>query len=283
MRPLVIVALVTPYSRDGGIDLGAVRAHVEELVEAGVDGLFVCGTTGEGPLLDDDEVALMTRTVVATCGGRAAVTAHIGRPGTAATIRVLGLALEAGANAVAAVTPYYYELDDARLEAHYAELIAASDGSPLFAYAIPRRAGNDLDPALVARLADRGLAGVKDSTRLPARHAEYLRIAGAHPHRFEVYMGTDSLALEALERGSTGIVSAVANARPDLFLALRAAFDEGRNEEALALQHAINAVRDALRAGAPLEGLKTAVAGRLASRGVVYPTVLRPPLGTSVR
>jgi 4-hydroxy-tetrahydrodipicolinate synthase len=270
-----MVALLTPVTLEGSLDVAALHAHVEYLVGEGVDGFFICGTTGEGPLLGDDEVAQATRAVVAATKARAFVTTQVGRAGTQATARVLRLAVEAGADAVTVVAPYYYELDDAQLEAHYAELIAIAGETPLFAYTIPRRTGNDLHPALVARLAARGLAGIKDSTRSVERHAEYRRIAVA---RFGVYMGSDALAKLALDNGSDGIVSAVANLRPDLLVGLLAATREGRSEDARLAQAEIDHVRETLRQNA-IEGLKAGVADRMASRGVTYSRAVRLPLG----
>ncbi len=280
-RPSLVVALLTPITGEGDVDVAALAAHVEYLVAEGAHGFFVCGTTGEGPLLGDDEVVLATRAVVAACRGRAFVTAQVGRASTRATARLLRLAVEAGADGVTAVAPYYYELEDAQLEGHYLELLAAAGETPLFAYTIPRRAGNDLSPALVARLADRGLAGIKDSTRSVERHAEYRSIAAAREvGQFGVYMGSDALARFALETGSDGIVSAVANLRPDLLVRLFAAIREGRSEEALAAQTEIDQVRDTLGHGA-IGGLKAGVAERMASRNVPYPGAVRSPLGLS--
>ncbi len=274
-RPSLMVALLSPVTVEGCLDVAALQAHVEYLVGEGVDGFFICGTTGEGPLLGDDEVAQATRAVVAATKARAFVTTQVGRAGTKATARVLRLAVEAGADAVTVVAPYYYELDDTQLEAHYAELIAVAGETPLFAYTIPRRTGNDLNPALVARLAARGLAGIKDSTRSVERHAEYRRIAVPH---FGVYMGSDALAKLALDNGSDGIVSAVANLRPDLLVGLLAAIREGRSEDARLAQAEIDHVRDTLRQNA-IGGLKAGVADRMASRGVTYSRAVRLPLG----
>lgn len=270
-----MVALLSPVTVEGCLDVAALQAHVEYLVGEGVDGFFICGTTGEGPLLGDDEVAQATRAVVAAAKGRAFVTTQVGRAGTKATARVLSLAVEAGADAVTVVAPYYYELDDAQLEAHYAELIAVAGDTPLFAYTIPRRTGNDLNPALVARLAARGLAGIKDSTRSVERHAEYRGIA---VDGFSVYMGSDALAKLALDNGSDGIVSAIANLRPDLLVGLVAASREGRSEDARLAQAEIDRVRETLHQNA-ISGLKAGVAARMASRGVTYSGAVRPPLG----
>jgi 4-hydroxy-tetrahydrodipicolinate synthase len=278
-----MVALLTPITPEGNLDVAALRAHVEYLVDEGVDGFFICGTTGEGPLLADDEVTLATRAVVGAAKGRAFVTTQVGRASTRSTAGLMRLAVEAGADGVTVVAPYYYELDDSQLEEHYAELLAVAAETPLFAYTIPRRTGNDLRPALVARLAARGLAGIKDSTRSVERHAEYRAIAASRENgSFGVYMGSDALAKHALENGSNGIISAVANLRPDLLVRLLAATREGRSEDALAAQAEIDAVRETLGHGA-ICGLKAGVADRMASRGVTYSRAVRPPLGLSAR
>src|SRR3954449_8474304 len=107
-RPAVVVALLTPYDGGGGVDEAAMRAHVDWLVTAGIDGLMPCGTTGEGPLLADDEVAAVVRAAVAAADGRVPVLAHIGRPGTAPTLALARRAVGDGAAAIAAVVPYYY-------------------------------------------------------------------------------------------------------------------------------------------------------------------------------
>jgi 4-hydroxy-tetrahydrodipicolinate synthase len=275
----LIVALLTPLTAEERIDAPALAEHVQQLVGEGVDGFFVCGTTGEGPLLEDDEVALATRVAVTACAGRARVTAQVGRPGTVATLRLMERARDAGADDLAVVAPYYYELDEAQIEAHYAAALAAAGGIRLYAYAIPRRTGNDLHPSLVRRLAERGLAGIKDSTRSLERHQQYLEIAVAHGRQdFSVFMGSDALAHAALSGGSSGIVSAMANVRPDLFLRLRAAVAAGEADEAADRQAEIDALRASFQNGSMIAGLKAAVAHRLSMKGVAYSATVRPPL-----
>ena len=98
-RPAVVVALLTPYDDGGAPDPGALRAHVDLLVEAGVDALMPGGTTGEGALLSDDELAGVVRATVEAAGGRVPVLAHVGRPGTAPTLALARRALDDGAAA----------------------------------------------------------------------------------------------------------------------------------------------------------------------------------------
>ena len=262
--PEVLAAVLTPLAADGGVDQEALRAHVRSLVAAGIDGVLVAGTTGEGPLLDDGEVLAAVEAAV----GETRVVAHVGRPSTAATARLAGRALEAGADEVSAVVPYYYGLDDERLRAHFLELVDAVAPRRLLAYAIPERTVNDLSPDLVERLAGSGLAGLKDSTKSLERHEEYLAVARRHSG-FRVYMGSDGLALDALERGASGLISAIANVRPELVVALRDALG---GDHARELQGELLAVRAEAR-GIP--ALKRLVAERLEG----YPIAARPPLG----
>jgi 4-hydroxy-tetrahydrodipicolinate synthase/2-dehydro-3-deoxy-phosphogluconate/2-dehydro-3-deoxy-6-phosphogalactonate aldolase len=280
-RGILLVALLTPFTPQGDIHTEALQAHVADLSAAGMNGYFLCGTTGEGPLLDDDEVLLITRTVLGACSAGSVVITQVGRPSTKATLRLLDKALSAGAHGATAVTPYYYELDGLRLEVHYRQLLNASNGRPLYAYVIPRRTGNDIDPDVARRLAHAGLAGIKDSTRSIERHCEYLKIASELNIPFEVYMGTDGLAVEALRRGSTGIVSAIANLHPELFLNLRNAVLNGCSQDAISCQDEINQLRTSLQQGDTIANLKLGVRRRLEGSRMPYPSLLRLPLGVT--
>jgi 4-hydroxy-tetrahydrodipicolinate synthase len=252
-RAEVHAALLTPLGADGGVDTDALRAHCRWLVESGIDGVLVAGTTGEGPLLDDDDVVR----AVSAVAGETSVMAQVGRPSTTATVALARRALEAGADEVSVVVPYYYELGDEQLLAHFAAV------APALAYVIPARTVNDVSAPLLDRLADVGVVGVKDSTKSLERHDEYLEVARRRPD-FRVYMGSDGLAADALERGATGLISAVVNVRPDLVAALR----DGAREA----QEQILAVR--AEAGG-VAGLKRLVAERVAG----YPVAVRAPLG----
>ncbi len=254
-RPQVIVALLTPFAGGGRPDLGALEAHVEFLVAAGVDGLMPCGTTGEGPLLSDEELVEVVAATVAAAAGRARVLAHVGRISTPATASAVRAALASGADAVSAVVPYYYPYGDAEIVGHYGAVIEAAAGAPVYAYTIPARTGNELSSAALRTLAAAGLRGVKDSTKSFERLLEYLQCG------VEVLIGTDAFVRDAFAAGAAGCVSALANVRPDLFCALRDGAD---------VQGEILDLRSAL----PFGGLKRAVAELVGG----YPTACRAPL-----
>jgi 4-hydroxy-tetrahydrodipicolinate synthase len=273
-RPAVLVALLTPYERGrGGVDEGAMRAHVDWLVEAGVDGLMPCGTTGEGPLLSDDEVAAVVRATVAAADGRVPVLAHVGRPGTAPTLALARRAVDDGAAAVAAVVPYYYAAPDDHVRSHYDALIDGVD-APVYAYTIPSHTNRELAPDLVERLIGDGLTGLKDSTKSSERHREYAVAARTAGAPFALFTGTAGLMCEALREGSAGAVLALANLRPGPCAALARAIRDRRDEDAERLQAELAAGDAQVRAAGGIPALKAAVAERIAA----YPPEVRAPL-----
>ena len=276
-RPAVVVALLTPYDDGGAPDPGALRAHVDLLVEAGVDALMPGGTTGESALLSDDELATVVRATVAAADGRVPVLAHVGRPGTAPTLALARRALDDGAAAVAAVVPYYYATSDDQIRGHYGALIEALD-APVFAYTIPSHTHRELEPALLERLIGDGLAGVKDSTKSAERHREYTAVVAAAAAPFTLFTGTATLVHEAIRGGSAGAVLALANLRPEACVALVRALRDGREDDAGRAQEEMAAHDAELKAGGPIPTLKGGVAERLAERGATYGTAVRGPL-----
>jgi dihydrodipicolinate synthase/N-acetylneuraminate lyase len=283
-RPSVIVALLTPFDAEGALDEPALREHVDDLVEAGVDALMPCGTTGEGALLSEDEVVEVVRSTVAAADERVPVLAHVGRPGTTPTLALARRALDEGAQAVAAVVPYYYPVDGDQLRGHYATLVEGVNGAPVYAYTIPVNTHNELEPTLLERLIADGVSGLKDSTKSLELHRQYAEVARGAGESFALYVGTAALVLDSLREGSAGAVLAVANLRPDLCVALVRAWREGDEEEAERLQGELAAVEEGLEgAGTMLEQLKRAVAERMRERGVSYRPELRAPLGRGGR
>jgi dihydrodipicolinate synthase/N-acetylneuraminate lyase len=273
----VQVALLTPADADGGLDAPALATHVRWLRTRGVDGLMVAGTTGEGPLLDEDEVIEVLACCSEAAEGELELVAHVGRPSTRATVRLALAAREAGAAAVAAVVPYFYGYEDDQLLRHFTAVADAVAPLPLIAYTIPVRTHNELSPELLERLAGAGVAGVKDSSKSFSLHREYLDVARRHGMR--IYMGSDGLALQALEAGATGLMSAVANVFPEQVVGLRDAVASGQAERAQQLQDEILAFRAQAATRRPMVALKEQLSARLRAEGESYPQRIRLPLG----
>jgi 4-hydroxy-tetrahydrodipicolinate synthase len=262
----VLAAITTPFGSDGAIDLDAFEAHIGWLQEVGLDGLFVAGTTGEGVLLDEEEVeALAARATAFSLQ----VIVQVGRPSTRATVALARRALAAGADGVAAYVPWFYPITPDRIRDHFLAVLEAADGAPAFLYNIPPRTVNDLSPELAGQLARAGFTGLKDSTGDFERHREYL---AAVPGSFEVYTGTEPLIRDSVAAGAAGSINGLSNCVPELMTALRAG-DDAAHEELVRLKAEVKA------ASSTVAAIKRRVRERLAERGVDYPDATRAPFG----
>ncbi len=280
LGPPMLAAVLTPFDAAGEVDPEPLAAHLRWLLDGGLDGVLACGTTGEGALLDDDEVARVCEVALEAAAGRAEVVAHVGRPSTRHTLRLARRVIELGVHAIAAVTPYYFAAGDDDLERHYQALLGAAGGVPVFAYTIPRAAHNELAPDVVGRLAAAGLAGLKDSSGSLELHRAY-QAATAGAEGFRLMTGTDDQVVEALGGGSAGSMTGLANLAPAGFSALRDAWAAGDQAGAARAQAELEPARRAVAAaavgGPPPGGVKRATAERLASEGIEYPARRRAP------
>lgn len=200
----VITAMVTPFDRDGNVELGAAQKLATWLLGNGSDGLVVTGTTGEGPTLSDQEKADLWRAVVEAVGDRAPVIAGSGTNDTAHSIRLTREAEKAGCHAALVVTPYYNRPPQAGLIAHFTA-VANSTGLPLVLYDIPSRTGRKIDHATLLSLAEvDNIVAVKDAAG-DVQGAARLRVEA--PEAFEIYCGNDADTLPWLSVGAVGVVS----------------------------------------------------------------------------
>ena len=270
----VLAAITTPFGPDGGLALDAFEAHVRWLDEVGLDGLFVGGTTGEGVLLEAEEVAALAARAVAAAGSLRVIV-QVGRASTRATAALARRALDAGADGVAAYVPWFYPVTPEQVRAHFMALLEAAGDAPAFIYNIPPRTVNDLSAELAGELARSGFAGMKDSTGEAARYDAYLE-AVRDVDGFELYTGTEPHLVAAARAGGAGSINGLSNCRPELFVALREALESGSgveplHEEVSALKAQVKSEQSTVLA------VKARVRERLASRGVDYPAAARAP------
>ena len=271
----MLAAIPTPFGPDGGPDLDAFGAHLQWLLERGLDGVFVGGTTGEGVLLESDEVVALVERAVAVAGGEHVI-AQVGRPSTAATVALLERAYGAGAARAAAYVPWFYPAGDDQVRRHFLALLEAAGGRELLGYTIPRMHVNVLSAAVLGELAAAGLAGMKDSTGDPNCHRAFVAAVAGRP--FRIYTGSDQLVLGAIRTGGYGAITALAAARPDLLAALGHALAAEDDQAADRASAALAAEKDALaREGTPVTAIKRRVRAALAERGVDYPAAPRAP------
>lgn len=272
----VFPAVVTPYTDDGReVNIHGLLRLCQFLMEKGVDGLFLCGTTGESPLVTDDERITIMREVLARFKGKTRVIIHTGHINTEQAIALTQAAKELGADGASLATPYYFKFDDAALEEHYARVLAAVGDWPVYLYNIPQTTGNPLSTALVARLKKRfsHIAGIKDSSGDMGQIQAYVELV---PPEFDVVCGADHLAAAALYSGARGIVSSISGVFPEPYVALYRAVQAGDHQAARRAQAVINRLVRALTQEAHIPLLKEALAARgISGMGIRRP--FRPP------
>ena len=269
----VVPPILTPFGERGEVDEGSLRSLATYLVGAEVEGLYVCGTTGEFPLLTGAERRRILEVVVEEVGGRIPVYAHVGAAGTAETVELARHAVSVGVDGVGAITPYFFRYDDDALRRHYLALAEAVAPLPVYLYNLPLFANNTVSPELADELYRRAsnIVGLKDSSG----DVEVLRAhrAVSPGRRVSLLSGTDGLNLAALELGCDGMISGNANPAPEPFVELVRACRAGDGAGAEEAQRRIDVVRAALSNGARLSDFKAV----LVARGVLRTAVVRAP------
>lgn len=241
------VALATPFTADGAVDLPAFRGlvrHVLQGGQGGVDWLVVLGTTGESATLEEAERDALVTACLEEAAGHPVVVGT-GSNSTKKAAAWTRRAQELGASAALVVTPYYVKPTPAGLLAHYTAVADAAPGLPLVAYNVPGRTGVNLTAATLARLweAVPTVLAVKESSGNLSQIGE---VARALPAGRLLLAGDDGLALPSIAVGAEGLVSVVANLLPAETKALVSAARKGDLVEAQRLHQLLLPVIDAL-------------------------------------
>jgi 4-hydroxy-tetrahydrodipicolinate synthase len=190
----ILTAMVTPFDERGRVDEDAAVALMHHLVEHGSDGLVVCGTTGEGATLDDEEHLGVIELVASEMRGTCTVIAGVGSNDTRHAVKLTERATALGVDGLLSVNPYYNRPSRRGIVAHYREVVRATD-LPILLYNIPQRTGADLSNDLVAELGQlEHIVGVKQA------NAENLaKIDG-----MMIYAGNDDMLADVLDLGEPG-------------------------------------------------------------------------------
>ena len=217
----VVVAVVTPFTEDGKLDEVNLKRITSYILGKGVHGIMTTGGNGEGPHLLREERKTVTQIVVETVKGHIPVIAGTAACSTMETILLTNDAAEVGADAAIVTPPFYYILPDNCLYEHY-ERLSGSVDIPVIIYNNPLYTGNNLQPELIAKLADiDGIIGLKQSNADLGQLVEVIRLVG---DSISVLTGIDSQFYPSLCAGSKGIFSTVACVVPQLMVDLFSAF-----------------------------------------------------------
>ncbi|GGL68861.1 dihydrodipicolinate synthase family protein [Streptomyces fumigatiscleroticus] len=249
----VVPPVCTPLTPDGEVDLPSLRRLLDHLVQAGVHGLFVLGSTSEAAHLTDRQRGLVVETAVDHTGGRLPVLAGVIDMTTPRVLDHVRRVTAAGADAVVVTAPFYARTHPAEIARHY-RLIAAASPVPVIAYDIPAAVHTKLPADLVLALAAEGvLAGLKDSSGDLAAFREVVTGARAHPgiSGFAALTGSELFVDAALALGADGAVPGLANVDPHGYVRLDRLCRRGDRDGARAEQERLCALFGMVRTGDP--------------------------------
>jgi 4-hydroxy-tetrahydrodipicolinate synthase len=206
-------ALVTPFKKDLSLDEGTLRRLVRRQIEAGINFLVPCGTTGESPTLGHAEHLRVVEITLEEAKGKAPVVAGAGGYNTAEVIH-LAKELEAmGADGILSVTPYYNRPTQEGLYQHY-RAIAGATRLPIVIYSVQGRTGVNVEAATLKRLAEiDNIVGVKEAS---GNIAQVAAILNQVPDRFAVLSGDDAVTIPVIALGGKGVISTAGNEIPEI-------------------------------------------------------------------
>lgn len=203
-------ALITPTTPEG-VDYAALEKLLDWQISEGIDGLVICGTTGEGSTLSDAEHRQVLRFAAETVHGRVPIIAGTGSNDTAYAAELTRFACELDYDAALVVTPYYNKTTQKGLVAMYTA-IAESCNLPLILYNVPSRTGVNIEPATYAALAEvPNITAIKEANGNISKIVETVALVG---DKLDIYSGNDDEIVPILACGGKGVISVLSNPAP---------------------------------------------------------------------
>lgn len=205
--------MITPFTASGELDVANLE-RVTEFLADHVQGLFICGSYGSGPMMSLQERKKVAEVVKQVVGDRVTVVAHTGTTNTQDTVELSRHAKDIGCDAVAAVGPFYYRHGEDGVLSFYDDVVKAVGDYPVYVYNNPQFQGYEMSLDTVKRLKDLGVAGIKDATFNILTFATYMRKLA--DESFDVALGTESAWLAARSLGCEAYIPGLGNAFPEL-------------------------------------------------------------------
>ena len=265
-------AIVTPFSADGSeVDYSSLRNLIEYQISSGVDGLVVCGSTGEAVTLSDTEYRAVIKGVVECVAGRVPLVAGVGSSSTQRAVEMARFVDQSGVQAILLVAPPYNKPPQEGIIAHFAE-VKKSVALPIIAYNVPGRTSINIAPETIAALAKRGLiVALKEANGSLMQVLDTVALVGRN---IAILSGEDALIHATMASGGCGVISVISNAWPEETVAITANALQGKWEESLQAQLRMLPVVRAMFCETNPIPVKTA----LALKGIIKSPALRLPL-----
>ena len=226
-------AIVTPMDAQGFVDYAAFERMLNWQVEQGIDALVICGTTGEGSTLTDEEHRQVLQFAYNVVGGRVPMIAGTGSNDAAYAIDLTKFACDLGYDAMLLVTPYYNKTTQRGLVAFFTAIADAST-KPVILYNVPSRTGVNIEPATYAKLADHpNIVAIKEAGGNISKIVETAALVG---DQLDIYSGNDDQIVPILACGGKGVISVLSNVVPAETSLLCKKFFEGDVQGAMEMQ-----------------------------------------------
>ncbi len=235
----VLPAIITPFKRNSAMDLDiqGLKRNIDFLVSRGIHGIVPCGSTGESATLTFEEHEKVIEVVVNDVNGRIPVLAGTGSNNTAEAVRLTKAAKNIGADGVLVISPYYNKPNRSGLIKHYTKL--ADLDLPVVMYNVPGRTGQNLEPDLVAELAQHpNIVAIKEASGNIGQISRI--IEETQDEDFCVISGDDNITLPIMALGGAGIISVAANVDPARMVAMYEAMKSCDYQKALVLHYALS-------------------------------------------
>jgi 4-hydroxy-tetrahydrodipicolinate synthase len=204
-------ALITPFAADLSVDENALRRLVQRQIDAGINFLVPCGTTGESPTLTRREHLRVVEITVELAKGKVPVLGGAGGYSTAEVIELAGELRHLGVDGILSVTPYYNKPTQEGLYQHF-KAIATAVPLPMIVYSVQGRTGVNVEPGTLRRLAEiENIVGVKEAS---GNIGQMASVVHEVPERFNVLSGDDAITIPLIALGGRGIISVVSNEIP---------------------------------------------------------------------
>lgn len=257
--------MITPFTEDGALDEKNLQKLVEYL-SGKVDGLFICGSYGCGPLMSLEERKRVAEIVKKYASPDTTIVVHTGTTNAHDTIELSLHARDIGCDAASAVGPYYYKYQDLDLIRYYESILKETKDFPFYAYHNPGFQGYETSLEVFRTLKEVGLSGIKDATFDVMKHAVYQRELA--DENFDIASGTEAIWVASQALGCQAYIPGIGNVYPELCGEMYRQSMAGEREAALKSQFRINKLRDvmymarstqlAIYAIAELRGIMTA-------------------------
>jgi len=264
----VIPPMITPFNKEGNLDINSLEKLVNFL-KGRVDGLYICGSYGSGPLMSVEEREKVAEVTVKVVNGGIPVIAHTGTTSTRDTVILTKHAEKIGCQGAAAVGPYYFHHNEDNLLEFYGSMLkSVSPDFPVYVYHNPKFSGYDISLNTLKKLKELGIHGIKDATFNMITFATYMR--ELNDNDFDVVLGTEALWLSACALGAQAYIPGLGNAFPEICQKM---YQEGINnnfEACRKTQFKVNQLREIMYLA---KSTQLAVYAMLEIRGIIkaYP------------